>query len=1560
MPKISVIMPAYNHENFVGLAIQSVLDQTFQDFELIIVDDGSQDRTVEEILKFSDHRIKLILHEKNLGGAAAMQTCLEHSTGKYVAVINSDDLFTSNKLERQLVFLETHPVYHAVFSYIELIDETGNTYSDSNHPYFTLFEQKNRNRHKWLNHFFFYGNCLCHPTVLIRRECYDKIGYYNCNLAQLPDFDFWIRFCLKFELFVLPEKLLKFRILPNEQNVSSENKISNIRTYNELSWVLENFLKIFSIQEFLNVFPEISLNEQQIQTHFIPFLFARLALSNPHRNIQKFGIDKLFEILKEPSEYEKIRTAFNFSYTDFIKISGKIDSLNQYFDWYTYLYIDSGNGFNEHEKLKLEADFNKNEFSYTFDLSQYPSVKSLRWDPVECRICDVLLKDILYNDDQSTVHRFDLNSLQSNAEFQESGTYHFDTLDPMFFFTIQGKLSLFQIQGSWNIFNAWHTSQRLSELKKELYKTNNEISLLKGKVAAKDGQIHQLNDLVTAKDGQIHQLNDLVTAKDGQIHQLNDLVTAKDEQIHQLDDLVTAKDEQIHQLDDLVTAKDEQIHHLDGFLIEKEHQRLSLEISLMSIHNSLTWKLLKKYDNNSVKLLPGNTTRRKYYELILAGLRLLINEGPKTFIKKIKGRLNSNISSSTKKMMNTTPNDISLIREEIKKFSFIPKISIITPVYNVEEKWLRLCIESVRNQFYENWELCLVDDASTKSHIKKVLREYSNNDPRIKVKYLNINKGISGASNEALSLATGEFIHLFDNDDELSPDALFEIVKSLNIDNTLDLIYSDEDKIDRLGNYFEPFFKPDWSPDLLNSFMYIGHSTYRKTIVDELGGFRSDYDFSQDYDLALRVTERTQKIGHIPKILYHWRALPSSAASGGKNYARESNIAALKDAIKRRGYNAEAIIYPFANRIKFNLSIFPLISIIIPTDDKENLFSCVNSIVKKTDYPNFEIVIVTNSFLGKIVLDIFKKDTRIRVANYDKKFNFCAKCNTGAQAAKGDYFLFLNDDIEVIYEDWLENMVEIFGRAEVGAVAPKLIYEDDTVQHAGLVTGVRGLVGTAFHQKPEKSTDYFNLIQSTRDVSALSGACLLVPKTIFELVQGFDEINTPTKHSDFDFCFRIRENGYLLIYTPFTTLRHKGHKSIGKVEKSSLPTSFDKADIYLIKRWGHFISQDPYYTTQMRDYLYENASSGFRLICNKRYEQSGIGKNKNILFVSHDLSLSGAPISLFNISSYLFEKGNFVIIISPYEGPLIKKFEEIGIPVIVDASVIDNPEGETRKFFSNFDLIIANTILSWRLVYISNQQGIPVVWFVHESEFGKNLADCNPDIAAAFNVADLILFPSHAAARLYKKFCKTNNSGVMQQGICITNSDGSNINHQTKKFKILHVGSIEPRKGQDILIDCISKLPYKYLEIFEFYIVGRVLDSKFNSSLMRSIKSYNNVHLLGQITDEELVSLQKIADLFVCTSRDETFSLTILEAMSHGTAIISSNIGPIPEIVDNEINGILIPKEDPDSLKNNIIRLYENEKLRNYLGSNAKRKFYEMFTSEKYGERFLKTIQKWL
>lgn len=532
-------------------------------------------------------------------------------------------------------------------------------------------------------------------------------------------------------------------------------------------------------------------------------------------------------------------------------------------------------------------------------------------------------------------------------------------------------------------------------------------------------------------------------------------------------------------------------------------------------------------------------------------------------------------------MTRNGPNNNAMrkLREASEKFSYTPLISVVTPVYNVAEEWLRKAIESVRVQAYSNWELCLVNDASTERHIRPVLDDYARSDPRIKVMHLPQNEGIAGATNQGLALASGEFIGLLDNDDELSPDALFEVVRELNTDQTADLLYSDEDKLEIDGRRVEPFFKPDWNPDLLLSLNYMPHFlVLRKSVLQEIGGFRLELDGSQDHDLVLRFTERTDRIKHIPKILYHWRKIPGSAAGSAKPAAYEAGKRAIQDALQRRGCNGSVhhSLLPGLYLVRYELRANPLISIIIPTKNRHELLNrCIASIERHTNYKRYEIVVLDNDSsepASLAYLDQLKGKSR--VCHFPGPFNFSKICNFGAHQAEGEYLLFLNNDTEVIEPDWLCGMLEHAQRPEVGAVGAKLLYPSGTIQHAGVVLGLGGVAGHAFKHLPGDRPGYFGLTDSIRDCSAVTAACMMTRRQVFDELGGFDE-GLAVAFNDIDLCLRMRSRGYLIVYTPLALLYHHESASRGNLH----PPADERM---MADRWRKMLrSGDPYYNPNL-------------------------------------------------------------------------------------------------------------------------------------------------------------------------------------------------------------------------------------------------------------------------------------------------------------------------------------------------------------------------------------------
>ena len=537
--------------------------------------------------------------------------------------------------------------------------------------------------------------------------------------------------------------------------------------------------------------------------------------------------------------------------------------------------------------------------------------------------------------------------------------------------------------------------------------------------------------------------------------------------------------------------------------------------------------------------------------------------------------------------------DIEAMTQEIATFHYQPKISIAMPVYNVEEKWLLLCIDSILNQVYTNWELCMADDASTDPNVKKILTEYQQLDERIRVVFREQNGHISEATNSALAIATGEFVALLDNDDELAINAFYEVVKVLNENPELDLIYSDEDKIDMDGNRSDPAFKPDWSPDLLLGTNYISHlGVYRRSILEEIGGFRKGYEGSQDYDLVLRFTEKTTKerIKHIPKVLYYWRMLPTSTAvdQGSKGYAFEAGLRAVQDALVRRGINGHAT-HGAANGlydVYYDIESEKLVSIIIPTKNGyKDVQRCVSSIIEKTTYQNYEIIMADNGSTDPKMHELYAEfeqqlPGRFFVESIDIPFNFSTINNRAAKKAHGEYLLFLNNDTEVITENWLTLMVSFAQQERIGCVGAKLLYPNNTVQHAGVILGLGGVAGHGHYGYPHGDLGYFGRLAINVNYSAVTAACLLMKKADFDAVGGFEEAFT-VAFNDVDLCLKVQALGRDNVWLHEAELYHFESQTRGYDDKGKKKKRFEQEKVMMEEKWGPLIENDPFYNPNL-------------------------------------------------------------------------------------------------------------------------------------------------------------------------------------------------------------------------------------------------------------------------------------------------------------------------------------------------------------------------------------------
>jgi GT2 family glycosyltransferase len=882
-----------------------------------------------------------------------------------------------------------------------------------------------------------------------------------------------------------------------------------------------------------------------------------------------------------------------------------------------------------------------------------------------------------------------------------------------------------------------------------------------------------------------------------------------------------------------------------------------------------------------------------------------------------------------------------------------PKISLVMPVYNTPARFLDEMFESVSGQTYDNWELCLVDGGSDQAETLATLQKWVSHESKVRLQRLERNFGISENTNRALELATGDFIACIDHDDLLAPFALYELARAIGNSPDADIFYSDEDRLSEQGKRHAPFFKPEWSPELLQASMYIGHLTaYRRTLADQIGVFRKEFDLAQDYDFALRATERAPAISHIPCVLYHWREHPASGSTGGKPDARKANLAALAEAMRRRNLPAEIIEYSTANRAWLEVVSWPRVSVIVPTDSPTRAQICLRDLPRCTNYPDLEIVLVTNSQLLESLQRLEGQNAAVRFVAYDKPFNFSDKCNLGAEAATGERLIFFNDDVETQRPEWIQNLIEPLENPEVGAVAPKLLYETGKIQHAGLVMGVRGLAGTAFHEREADSTEHFNLAQSLRDVAALSAACLAMRREDFIRLGGFDAVNTPIAHSDIDLCFRIREAGMRCVYTPYATLSHAGHVSISLEETASRR---NKASIYLLKRWPHYTTHDPYFTDNMRDWLYSDSPTPIRMVARDR--PALVETSLDLLFVSHDLSLSGAPMMLFHAARWCQQNGIFSVVIAPKDGPLREKFEAEGIPLIIDPLIRMGHESFAR-FARDFDCIVANTIRSGAVVRAMQTENVPLVWWLHEpGSVGEHYIREDKNLRAALPFADMLWTPSERTAEIYRPFTDRPVKCMRNAIPDPAPQRSGNGNAVGGPLRFLLLASIEPRKGQDVFVQALALLPRELQEAAQFQIAGRILDPDFWPKVKAVATTLKNFSVSGALNHEEAIELMCEADVVVSASRDEAMpTVTILEAMSLGKAVIATTVGGAREVLVEGDNALLVRAEDPAALAGAIRRLIEDRSLAAELGRKARVAYEKDFTMERFGNEFRRLI----
>lgn len=636
------------------------------------------------------------------------------------------------------------------------------------------------------------------------------------------------------------------------------------------------------------------------------------------------------------------------------------------------------------------------------------------------------------------------------------------------------------------------------------------------------------------------------------------------------------------------------IAQLETALLRRNEVLEQKQAALDDILNSTAWKIARLVHKFREKLLPLHSRRRRAVRTI--------TRAAGRFVHRFTGKDIANPDSDTSSarlaldtlqyrrwIARHEPKPAELKQQRRGQFARRPLISVIVPVYNTPRQFLEEMIRSVAEQTYSHWELCIADGGSTADCIQPVLRRFAD-DARIRMVRLDTNRGIAGNTNAALAMACGDFVTFLDHDDVLAPFALYEVVAAINRQPEADMFYSDEDKLDESGRRVDPCFKPDWSPDMLRSHNYVCHLlTIRRSVVEDLGGIREGFDGAQDFDLVLRASEKARQIVHIPKVLYHWRmhAQSTAANTDSKRYLVEAGRRALSEHLARMQTPAAVTEghIPGVYRVIYHLPRQPLVSILIPNRDSVAMLSrCLDSIALSS-YANCEVIVLENNSEQSETRSFYRRlerERRARIVPWHKPFNYAAVNNFGAAHASGEVLLFLNNDIEAINPDWLELMVKHALRPEVGAVGAKLYYPDDTIQHAGIVVGMGGVAGHAHLHFPRSATGYMDRLQLPHNCSAVTGACLMTRREVFEKAGGFDE-GFVLSFNDVDLCLQIQALGYRVLWTPEAELYHFESKTRGYEDTPEKLARFRREYQRFIAKWGKFLEAgDPFYNPNFR------------------------------------------------------------------------------------------------------------------------------------------------------------------------------------------------------------------------------------------------------------------------------------------------------------------------------------------------------------------------------------------
>lgn len=902
------------------------------------------------------------------------------------------------------------------------------------------------------------------------------------------------------------------------------------------------------------------------------------------------------------------------------------------------------------------------------------------------------------------------------------------------------------------------------------------------------------------------------------------------------------------------------------------------------------------------------------------------------------------------------------LRKRLQDMDALPKLSIVMPVYNPPIDLLRDAIESVRNQVFDDWELCIADDASTDPRVLPLLHEMERSDPRIRVVARSCNGHISHATNSAAKLVTGIFMVFLDQDDLLTEDALAEIAIALVDYPEADIIYSDDDKIDLDKQRFAPQFKPDWSPELLLSYMYFSHVfAVRSSLFRELDGMRPGFEGAQDYDFALRASERARHVAHIPKVLYHWRVLPGSTASSGaaKPESFQHGCRAVQEALSRRGSNGVAIHPDWALRAGLGIygirfpDVGPRVSIIVPTKNGlEMLRRCIDSL-QKTTYRNYEIIIIDNESDDLATIDyLYGLPHRVeRIANPVGRFNYAYINNRAAELASGEHLLFLNNDTEVKNPLWLSQMMGYILMPGVGVVGARLLYPDMRVQHAGIVHGYYGgLAGPAFKLAPDWDQGYLSYAYVSRNYSAVTAACMLTPKALFLEMGGFDEQTFEVAYNDVDYCYRLGARSLRGVYSPESELLHYEGHTRGYMDRPHEIAAFRR-------KYSNF--RDSYYSP------YLSLDDERFKIKPRRLVDASRCKPVRALMCAFNLNWEGAPYSQLELTLGLKSHGDLdPVVYSPSDGPLRKAYEAAGIEVHVfehplsgatDAKSYERGLESFCRFIETLDIevVYGNTLQTFYAMAAAQQLRLPCLWNPRESEPWQTYFSYLPrDLVAralqCFEYPYRVIFVAEATRQIWAPLDTRSNFTVIHNGLDterVISKAASYSRHAAREalgirddeVMLLLPGTVCERKGQQDLARALAHIDSHDLSRLRCFIVGD-RPSAYSVELRRLIEMLPEQvrsHLTVLPETDEIMRFYSAADIFACTSKIESFPRVILEGMAHGLPIITTPVFGIREQVVEHVNAMIFEPGDDVTFASHIKTLVNDNAERKRLADNS-------------------------